>query len=164
MERRQVNVLYCCYTTVNATFDFGSALKLYNWLRKQRETCSSQSERRCRLSSQSNTQTCNGDLAAYATFSRAWQRLHVFPRLFARVWQQLHFPRAYQRLRLICPRLAADTVTCFPALISGYLFLYSTSDWFVALFAPVVIGSLISALYKLITITILHVELQQSFV
>ena len=65
-------------------------------------------------------------------FSRAWHRLHVFPRLtpvkrflaldtgyvFSRAWHQLHVSRARHQLHVFL-RLAP--VTCFPALGTSYM-------------------------------------------
>ena len=83
-------------------------------------------------------------------FSRAWQKLHVFPRLapgacfpafgtgymFSHTWHWLH----------VFPHLAL--VTCFPALGTGCMFSRSwhrlhvfplSSDWFTELFEVVAI-------------------------
>ena len=98
--------------------------------------------------------------------SRAWHRLHVFPRLapvtcFPRLAPVACFPalgtgymfsRAWHRLHVF-PRLAP--VTYFPALGTGCMFSCTwhqfymhrlhifawSSDWFIAVFAFVVIGN-----------------------
>ena len=103
-------------------------------------------------------------------FSRAWHRLHVFPRLapvtcFPRLAPVTCFPalgtgytssRAWHRLHIF-PRLAPvacfpalGTSSMFPALGIGYMFSCAwhrlhifawSSDWFIAVFAFVVIGN-----------------------
>ena len=97
------------------------------------------------------------------TFSRAWHRLRVFSRLapvtcFRALGTGYVFFRAWHWLRVF-PRLAP--ATCFPALGTGYVFSRAwhrlrvfvcfcfclhvcalSSDWFIALFAFLVIGQM----------------------